>query len=96
MKTSGSEIFGTEIVRTDEYILLAQVMVGNGSTVKEAALEISAIDDMLSILRSASLINARRLTPTGRIRKNSSLLDILDGRIGKLCEEITALKEQTP
>lgn len=93
---SGSEIFGTEIVKTDEYILLAQVMVRNGETVEEAALSISAIDDMLSVLRASSLITARRFTPTGRIRKNSSVLDILDGRIGKLCEEISALKQKTP
>lgn len=43
-KPNGSEIFGTTVVRTDEYILLASVMVENGSSIPRADLDIMATD----------------------------------------------------
>lgn len=56
-KPNGSEIFGTTVVRTDEYILLASVMVENGSSIPRADLDIMAIDDLLSMtdLKKVSL-----------------------------------------
>ena len=84
MRTPGSSTFDTSVVRTDEYILLAETIVENGGTVEEAALMISAIDDMLAIQRMECITNAMRFTPTGRLRKNASLSDMLSGRLDQL------------
>lgn len=86
-KPNGSDIFGTTVVRTDEYILLASVMVQNGSSVPRADSDIMAIDDMLSIQRIQSIVRSKRYTATGRLRKDSSLLDIYSKRIDLLLEQ---------
>lgn len=85
---AGSVTFGTNIVKTDEYILLAETMVENGSSIQQAALEIEAIDDMLRIHRMELIINYNRFTKTGRMRKNVSLLDLLDGRVNNLIDDL--------
>jgi hypothetical protein len=84
----GSDIFGTTQIRTDEYILLAQIKVDNGTSVAAAAAEISAIDDMLSMQRIGCIIQKHRFTATGKIRKNASLSDLIDNRVGMLVEEL--------
>lgn len=83
----GSEVFGTTQIKTDEYVLLAKTIIENGSTVEHAALDISAIDDMLSMLRIECIVNSQRYTEKGKIRKNSSLLDMMSNRIDQLILE---------
>lgn len=92
-KPTGSETFGTGIIRTDEYVMMAQVMVENGQTVPEAAIQISAIDDMLRIHRMQLIISSNRFTATGRLRKNATLLDMIDKRVDKMCEELEELTD---
>jgi hypothetical protein len=89
---NGSITFGTNNVKTDEYLLLAKACVSNGSTVQQAALEIKAIDDMLSIMKMRSVNNAMRRTKTGRLRKDSALSDILSARIGLLVDELKEIE----
>lgn len=84
----GSDIFGTTQIRTDEYILLAQIKVENGTSVAAAAAEISAVDDMLRMQRIGCIIQKHRFTATGKIRKNASLLDLIDNRVGMLVGEL--------
>ena len=86
----GSDVFETSNVSTDEYVLLAKTMVGNGSSIQVADIEIRAIDDMLGLLKMRPLINKMRYTSTGRMRKDASLSDLLGNRIEKL---IVDLKE---
>lgn len=93
-KGTGSAIFGTSNVRTDEYVLLAKVSIDNGATIEQAALEIEAIDDMLGILKMQSLSNWQRFTKTGRKRKNAGLLHVLDGRIDKLVDDLKTLSNE--
>jgi len=84
----GSEIFQTEQIKTDEYVMLCKTMLNNGSTIETATLEIEAIDDMLSILKIRSIINTQRYTAKGRIRKDVSVREMINTRIDKLLEEI--------
>ena len=89
-KKSGSLNFGTSVVNTEEYIMMANVMIGNGSTPAVAAMEIEAIDDMLSMQRIACIANSQRYTATGQLRKNSSLVDMCDKRIDQLLMDLKA------
>jgi len=88
----GSEMFGTTQIKTDEYILLAQTIVANGGTVKQAAIEINSIDEMLSIQRIAIIVQTHRFTATGRVRKNASLADMLSSRIDQQLKELKELE----
>lgn len=90
--TLGSDTFGTTQIRTDEYIIMAEVMVENGQTIEAAAIQISAIDDMLSLQRMQSIIQQNRYTATGKIRKNSSLSDLIDNVVGRLVGELKEIE----
>ena len=87
----GSETFGTTNVRTDEFVLFAQVIVANGGTVEQADLEIKAIDDMLSLQKIENIINNQKFTKTGKLRKNQSMLDFMDGRLNLLINDLKQL-----
>lgn len=93
MKT-GSETFGTEVIKTDEYVMLAEVIVNNGGSVEQASLEIQAIDDLLRIHRMDSISRTQRRTPTGRIRPRTSTRELMEGRIEVLAEELQAIKPE--
>lgn len=93
-KHSGSVTFGTRIVKTDEYVLLAKVMKDDNMSVEETALHIEAIDDMLVLQRNRSMLNTMRRTPTGRIRKDSDFLSILDRRVGILVKDLKAINHE--
>ena len=88
---SGSLTFGTTIIKTNEYVDLAKIAVKNGSSVTIAALEIEALDDLLVLIRQRSMLNAMRKTATGRIRKNSDFLSLVDKRVDRLLTDIQAL-----
>jgi hypothetical protein len=95
-KLLGSATFGTTQVKTDEYVMLAKTIVENGSSLEQADIEIRAIDDMLSMQQINPIIQANRFTPTGRIRKNNNLSDMISLRIDKLMDElkeVNALKK---
>jgi len=91
---SGSETFGTTNIKTDEYVLMAQVMKENGSTVQEIALDIECMDELLSIQKAQLIIAGQMRTKTGKLRKNSSMLDIMDGRLDQLVNEHRQLKNR--
>ncbi|MCC7331603.1 MAG: hypothetical protein IT232_03250 [Flavobacteriales bacterium] len=88
MKHRGSEIFGTSVMNTEEVILCTKVMIKNKTPKNELMEHISFIDDCLSMLKMESIINAQRKTPTGRIRKNSRLSDMIDGRLNVLIQNL--------
>ena len=87
LKTTGSPEFGTSVMRTDECILMAQVMRENGMTPEQSALDMECIDDLLAIQRMESIIRQQRFTKTGKLRKNASLEDLLSNRIDVLIKE---------
>lgn len=83
----GSATFGTSIIKTDEYVLLAQTMVENGQSVESAAKDIEMLDDLLA-MQQYSIINAyHRYTKGGKVRKNSTMLDMYENRINNRIEE---------
>jgi hypothetical protein len=91
-KPLGSEAFNTANVRTDEYILLAECMVENGSTPMTAALKINYIDDMLSALKIKCLAGAMKYTSAGHLRKNIGFRSILNRNLDILVKDIQEAK----
>jgi hypothetical protein len=87
-KPLGSVTFGTSNIRTDEYVMMAKVMVSNGETVEAAALTLSAWDDILGIIRIRAIILGQQFTAKGRLRKDSTLSALIDKRIDLLCDEL--------
>lgn len=93
MKQTGSDIFGTSIINTEEYLLMAKTITEDGSSAERAILEIDCIDDMLNMQRMSSIYRTQRFTVTGKLRKNSSIQDFLNNRIGVLLEDTKKLNE---
>lgn len=89
---SGSLTFGTTIIKTDEYVMLAKIMTESGQTVPQAALQLEALDNMLVLIRIKSMLNAMRITPKGRIRKDSDFLSLIDKRMGQLVTDLNQLQ----
>lgn len=87
-KLVGSELFGTTVIRADEYVLLAQVMKENGSTPEQIVLDIEAIDDLLQLQRVRTLLVPLQFTRTGRLRKDYTFSSIVERRIEKLVEDL--------
>jgi len=83
-----SNLFNTQNISTDEYILLAKVWKENGTKIEDIPLELDAIDDMLSILKMRSIIKMQTYTKTGRKRKDADLSSLISARIGQLMEEL--------
>lgn len=91
MKPTGSEIFDTDVIRTDEYILLAQIKIESGITTQQAALEIDALDDMLSMQRMRPIITKMQYTSTGKLRKDAKFSQLLSNRLDLLMTQIKEL-----
>lgn len=87
-KVSGSEVFGTSVVKTEDYVLMARVMRDNGSDLPTIAQDIELIDDLLAMSRMQSIIQVGRFTATGRIRKNASLQDMINTRLDKFISDL--------
>ena len=90
-KTKGSALFGTSFITTEEYILMGKVKKAAGASTEEIAIEIEAMDDIISLMRSEAIIRARRFTPTGRIRKDSALGDLINNRIDLMIDELNGI-----
>jgi len=85
---AGSETFGTSVMKTDEVILMAKCAIAEGLAKEEVMAYIECIDDMLSIARMAPIIVSQSRTATGRIRKNSSYMSMLERRVDTLVQEL--------
>jgi hypothetical protein len=83
-----SNLFNTQNINTDEYLLLAKVWKENGTKTEDIPLELDAIDDMLSILKMRSIIKMQTYTKTGKKRKDADLSSLISARIGQLIEEL--------
>jgi hypothetical protein len=92
-KLPGSLMFGTDVIRTDEAVLLAKVMKDENHTPEETMLIIHAFDDMLAMQRMRSIIRSHRFTATGRIRKDSAFSDFISGRIDELVKDLKEVNE---
>lgn len=91
MKPTGSDIFDTDVIRTDEYVLMAQVKLESGITTQQAALEIDALDDMLSMQRMRPIITKMQYTSTGKLRKDAMFSRLLSNRLDLLMTQIKEL-----
>lgn len=93
MKPIGSELFGTAIVRADEYVMMVGVMRANDpyANAEVIAAEITALDDCLSMRRMFATYGKRKdnlYTTSGRLRKNSTYMDAINSRIDLLIKEL--------
>jgi hypothetical protein len=83
----GSSVFGTDIVKTNEYIMFAENMQEKNVSVPVIAARITAIDRMLLMQRNKSLNSMNMFTKTGRKRKDTGLFFLIDKIIYGLIEE---------
>lgn len=84
---TGSQKYGTSIVKTDEYLLLAETMVENGSSIAGAVEDISFIDDCMSMQRMVNTIGKTKsvcYTKAGNRRKNLHLRDFINARLEQM------------
>jgi len=91
----GSETFGTQEIKTDEYLLLAKCMVTpQRPFVALAAAKISFIDDCLAAKRLTDMmVNGKSVNKTkaGHARKRFTWRDMIDRRLDALVDEIETL-----
>lgn len=87
-KAIGSDDYGTSVMRTDECELMAQTMLANGSAPEQAALELEALDDMLSVMRMRAVVHSQRLTAKGRVRKDATIQHMISSRLDHLLEDL--------
>lgn len=94
-KELGSQSFGTKVIRTDEFALMAKVIKEQHpeTTAAEIFITVNAMDDMLSLINMRSVITFNRFTKAGRLRKDRSLSSLIDGRMNVLLEELTDLQQ---
>jgi len=88
----GSQLFGTEVIRTDEYALMAHIMAKDGCSAEAIALEIDFLDDLLSMQRMQSIGRAFSYTKSGKIRKDYLLTGMIDKRLDMHIEDLKALE----
>ena len=93
MNRTGSETFGTKHIKTDDYIMAAKVIVSNGGTAQQAALELEAWDDILGLLSIRSIVLGQSFTKTGRLRKDRTTQALIEGRINLLVDDLKALEK---
>lgn len=86
-KTVGSITFGTNVMNTEEYILMAKVISENEPNAEKIADQITLIDDLLTINRASGLMLFNRFTKTGRRRKNTTVNELIEKRISMFLDE---------
>lgn len=96
-KPLGSVLFDTEVVRTDEYLLMAKVMTDAGDSLEVAAAQISFIDDCMAMRRSVEVvgrIKGVRFTEKGTLRKGFRFTDFVNNRLDQLMDELKSIEEE--
>ncbi len=86
---TGSEVFGTNVIKTDEFVLMAKVMRENGSTDQQLMDDIELIDDLLSIHRMRSIGKVVMYTAGGKVRRDATTRGMIDKRLDRYLEEQT-------
>lgn len=91
---SGSETFGTSVIKADEYVLIAKTMIDNGGSLEQTALEIEFLDDLLALQRMRPVVTSaiNRYTASGRIRRDSGMTDLINKRLDQLITDLKAIK----
>lgn len=84
----GSDVFGTQIVKTDEYVMIAEIITYKGRSTSDAMLMIDCIDDLLQMRRMRLIIAGQRTTKTGKFRKDSSITDFFYKRLSVLLDDM--------
>ncbi len=88
---SGSLVFGTSEIKTEDYIMFAKIMARAGESTPVISLQLEAIDDLLKIQKMESIIIAAQRTKKGMLRKGSSIYDLMNKRINLLIEDLQTI-----
>lgn len=86
----GSAKYGTAVVKTDEYLLLAETMIENGATVSQARQDIEFLDDCISMSRMVNVIGRAKsitVTKAGNLRKGRKLSDFISSRLDQMVSD---------
>lgn len=87
----GSDVFQTDVVKTNEYLIFAKNMADGNVPVPIIAARISAIDKMLLMQKHGCLNSMHMFTKSGRKRKDVGLLAMFEKIIGNLIDEETQI-----
>lgn len=83
---TGSETFGTSVMKTDEAFLFVKVATGAGSDLETAYEDMKMIDDILHLKRLHLAVHGQiKRTQAGHLRKGTSLYDAISDVIGSRC-----------
>lgn len=86
---SGSEMFGTEEMKTDEVLLFALTMKENGADAEETNSTIGFIDSLLWYKKRQLFLNKETSkTRTGNYRRNSGYMAFMEKGIESLLAEL--------
>ena len=91
----GSDMFGTQIMRTDEAMLYLKSAMKEGVPADELMLHLAALDDMLLMQRRRSIDFKNQFTATGRKRKDATFQSLLSGRMAVLIKDIEESRMET-
>lgn len=83
----GCEKYGTSVIKKDEYLLLSETILGNGSDLKTCMADIEFIDDCLTMSRMIRTVGKAKsvmYTKNGNVRKNRSISDFISNRLDSM------------
>lgn len=83
----GCEKYGTSVIKMDEYLLLSETIIGNGSDIKTCMADIEFIDDCLTMSRMIRTVGKAKsvmYTKNGSLRKNRSISDFISNRLDSM------------
>lgn len=84
---SGSDVFGTSVMKTEECVILVQAMNKNGSDKEQILADMELIDDLLSIQKMRVISRVVMFTKGGKIRKDFTMQGMIDNRLNLYLQE---------
>lgn len=87
----GSEIFGTNEMGVKDCFLFAKTMTANGNSLPATVEMIQTIDHLLILTKESVLLDNRKFTKTGRLRKDKDLMSLIDSELGILSDKLNQL-----
>jgi hypothetical protein len=88
-QTCGSEMFGTEEMKTDEVVMFAITLKENGADAEETNATIGFIDSLLWYKKRQLFLNKETSkTRTGNYRRNSGYMEFMEKGIESLVAEL--------
>lgn len=85
--TSGSSVFETAVMKTDEVVLFVKVATKAGSDMETAYEDMRMIDNILQLKRLHLIVHGViKTTKAGHLRKGTSLYDAINDIVSSRCK----------